>query len=698
MTGYPFSALVGLDDLRQGLLVAAVCPEVAGVLVRGEKGTAKTTAVRALAALLPPVAVVPGCAYACDPGAPDPDCPDGPHPVGAAGLLRPVRLVELPVGAGEDRLLGSLDLERALTEGVRAFTPGLLAAANRGILYVDEVNLLPDHLVDALLDAAATGRHHVEREGVSVRHAARFTLVGTMNPEEGELRPQLLDRFGLAVDVRAPRDPRERAEVVRRRLAFDADPAGFAAGWEAAERELAGHVARARQGLAGVRLTEAALVQLTGVCAAMEVDGLRADLVTARAAMALAAWADRRQVGPEDVEQAARLALAHRGRRGPLDPPGAPRERLEQVLAEQRPPAGPGGSRTSDDADGPGGPPDPPGPGGPDGPGGAGGRTGSPPGGGAGGPGDAGGHCAAGDLPPEPAQTNSREPADQAAGPAGGPPVAPASAFRPLVLRMGPGRGDAAGRRALARTARGRLTGAARPNGRPLGLHLPATLVAAAPEQVARGRAPGGPLRLRRVDLREPVRQGMAGALVVFCLDASGSMGARERVADVKAAVLSLLLDAYQRRDRVALVSVRGEAAEVVLPPTASVALAAARLADLPTGGRTPLADGLARAHGIIRRERMRDPGRRPLLVIVTDGRATAGPGCPDPTGDVAAAAGALARAGVPSLVVDGEVGFVRLGLAGRLAGLLGGALITLEALPAGALASAVRVCAGGSR
>ncbi|MFD0803379.1 ATP-binding protein, partial [Streptomonospora algeriensis] len=226
---YPFSAVVGMDDLKLALLINAVSPDVGGVLVRGEKGTAKSTVVRALAALLPDLDVVQDCRFGCDPAAPDAECPDGPHSDSAVPAERSARLVELPVGASEDRLVGSLDIERALTEGVKAFEPGLLAEAHRGVLYVDEVNLLHDHLVDLLLDAAAMGTSHVEREGVSVRHAARFLLVGTMNPEEGELRPQLLDRFGLTVEVAATRDPQLRADVVRRRLAFEADPEGFAA-------------------------------------------------------------------------------------------------------------------------------------------------------------------------------------------------------------------------------------------------------------------------------------------------------------------------------------------------------------------------------------------------------------------------------------------------------------------------------------
>ena len=236
---YPFSAVVGLDDLRLALILNAVSPAIGGVLVRGEKGTAKSTIVRALAALLPPVETLEGCRFSCAPG--DVDCPDVASHGGV--VERAARLVELPVGASEDRLVGSLDLERALTTGVSAYEPGLLAAAHRGVLYVDEVNLLHDHLVDQLLDAAALGTSYVEREGVSVRHAARFLLVGTMNPEEGELRPQLLDRFGLTVEVAATRDPVLRAEVVRRRLAYEASPVEFAAAWAGADTALAAHIA-----------------------------------------------------------------------------------------------------------------------------------------------------------------------------------------------------------------------------------------------------------------------------------------------------------------------------------------------------------------------------------------------------------------------------------------------------------------------
>ncbi|MFF5260444.1 VWA domain-containing protein [Actinomadura viridis] len=729
---YPFSAVVGMDDLKLALLINAVSPGAGGVLVRGEKGTAKSTIVRALADLLPSVPVVAGCRFSCDPGDPYPGCPDGPHraasgdgtdgdPDGDAGPEppsaveeRPARLVELPVGASEDRLTGSLDIERALTEGVKAYEPGLLAAAHRGVLYVDEVNLLHDHLVDLLLDAAAMGESHVEREGVSIRHAARFLLVGTMNPEEGELRPQLLDRFGLTVEVAATRDPAQRAEVVRRRLEFEEDPVRFAARWALAEAELAARIAAAQTRLPRVELTDAALGQITAVCAAFEVDGLRADLVTARAALALAAWHRRTVVTAEDVRTAARLALPHRRRRDPFDAPGLDEDRLDEIL-DQYADAGsgsgsgsgsgtgqarqdgepdapatadgdadgegddrPGEEGPGDDGpedDGPDGPGD--GPGGPDGPGG----------------GDVlsvldallnGRSVGEGERPADD-RRQAPSTGDDGDGdgpgrdrPAEGEPSPADAAFRPRLFTV-PGTGAGApGRRSKARSPYGRVSGA-RPGSR--GLHLNATLRAAAPHQHVRGRTGPG-IVVAPEDLREATRDGREGNLVLFVVDASGSMAARRRMRAVKGAVLSLLLDAYQRRDKVGLITFRGTGAELALPPTSSVEAGARRLERLPTGGRTPLAAGLLRAAETLRVERLRDPSRRPLLVVVTDGRATHGPGPRD---------AARALAGVASVVVDCESGPVRLGLAAELGGLLGAETVRLEELGADDLAGVVR-------
>jgi len=667
VTGFPFSAVVGMEELRLGLVLNAVSPGIGGVLVRGEKGTAKSTMVRALAAILPDVTVVAGCRFSCDPAAPDPSCPDGPHEPGAASVTRAARLVELPVGASEDRLVGALDIERALTEGVKAYEPGLLAAAHRGVLYVDEVNLLHDHLVDLLLDAAALGTCYVERDGVSVRHAARFLLVGTMNPEEGELRPQLLDRFGLTVEAAAPRNATLRSEVVRRRLAYDADPAAFTARWQDAESALASRIVAAQALLPGVALPDATLRQVASVCAAFDVDGLRADLVTARAAIAHAAWQGRDEVTAVDVRAAARLALPHRRRRQPFDAPQLDEEELDRALA--------GAGADPDDDPGPG----------DDGPGG--------------GEREASHETTAGQDAPQPREAApepgpAAEPpgsAAQADGPPrpGRPPAAPGPVFRVKRLEV-PGVGaGATGRRSRARTDSGHVTGARRPAGRIGRVHVPATFATAAPHQVARGRAAGSRLLLRPGDLREARHEGRESNLVLFAVDASGSMAARARMGAVKGAVLSLLLDAYQRRDKVGMVTFRGSAAEVALPPTFSVEAAAARLAAVPTGGRTPLAAGLLRAGQLLRTERIRDPRRRALLVLVTDGRATGGP---DPVASAHRAAALLAAAGVHGVVVDCESGPVRLGLAASLAQSLGGVLLRLEELAAGPLADSVRV------
>lgn len=681
-TRYPFTAVVGMDDLRLALLLNAVSPAVGGVLVRGEKGTAKSTAVRALAELLPAVPVVAGCRFSCDPVSPDPGCPDGPHEAGP-GAERPARMVELPVGASEDRLVGALDIEKALADGVKAFEPGLLADAHRGILYVDEVNLLHDHLIDLLLDAAAMGSSYVEREGVSVRHAARFLLVGTMNPEEGELRPQLLDRFGLTVEVAASREPEQRVEVVRRRLAFEDDPAAFAARWTGEETALRGRIVAARALLPQVTLGDAVLLQIAATCAAFEVDGMRADIVMARTATALAAWAGRTEVTSEDVRQAALLALPHRRRRSPFDAPGLDEDKLDETLEQFK------GDEPEKNPE-----PDGPGDGGP----GDGGPDGGGPGGGI--PPQGEGHApddVAPDDAPAPEEVPAPEPASAPQGARAGERAAVKAAepFRTKMLSV-PGLGEgAAGRRSRARTEHGRTTGATRPRGALTKLHLAATVRAAAPHQKARGRTGRG-LVVRRDDLRQATREGREGNLVLFAVDASGSMAARQRMSAVKGAVLSLLLDAYQRRDKVGLVTFRGRDAEVALPPTSSVDAAAARLEQLPTGGRTPLSAGLLKAHDVLRVERLRDPSRRPLLVVVTDGRATGGGA--DPVALAARAARLHAADGTASVVVDCETGPVRLGLAVSLARELGGTAVSLDELRADSIAGLVRDVQGTHR
>lgn len=600
---YPFSALVGHDRLRLALLLCAVHPQIGGVLIRGEKGTAKSTAVRALAAVL-------------------------------AQADSAARLVELPLGATEDRVIGSLNLEKVLRDGEHAFAPGLLARADGGVLYVDEVNLLPDHLVDILLDAAAMGRVHIERDGVSQSYESRFVLIGTMNPEEGELRPQLLDRFGLAVDVTASRDVAVRSAVVRSRLAYESDPAGFAAAHAQADTALAHRIAEARRLLGHVVLEDAELDRIAAVCAAFDVDGMRADLVLARTAMAHAAWRGAAAVSAEDIRVAAELALPHRRRRDPFDDQGIDPAALEQVLQDA------GGGQSEPDPD-----PDPPG----------------------------------GGVPGESGEQTV--PQGDSAPPR--PSAPPTATFRPRVLRV-PGVGDgAAGRRSAARNARGAVAGAHPDPDRGFGVHLFATVLAAAERATAAGR-----VHPQADDLRRAQRVGKEGNLVIFVVDASGSMAARDRMAAVGGATQSLLRDAYQRRDKVAVITFRSGAARVLLPPTASAHLAARRLTRFDTGGTTPLAEGLLAARDLVLRERVRDRARRPLVVVLTDGRATGGP---DPLGRSRSAARLLAAEGAAAVVVDCETGYVRLGLAAELATGLRAPVLRLEQLGADTLARAVR-------
>lgn len=608
---YPFSAIVGHDRLRHALVLCAVRPEIGGVLIRGEKGTAKSTAVRALASVLTQV--------------------DGD-----------ARLVELPIGATEDRVVGSLDLQKVLRDGEQAFAPGLLARAHGGVLYVDEVNLLHDHLVDIMLDAAAMGRVHIERDGISHSHESRFILIGTMNPEEGELRPQLLDRFGLTVDVHASREVSVRSNVIRQRLAYEADPVGFAARYLDQDAELAQRIVASRARVARVALPDSEVNRIAALCAAFDVDGMRADLVVARTAVANAAWRGSDVVGEEDIRIAAELALPHRRRRDPFDDPGIDPEQLESALsaaAEMAPDPEP-----DSDLD-----PDPPG----------------------------GGQSIGSGSNSPPKQQNS--PSSRPAGP-------PAASFRTRALTV-PGIGDGSpGRRSRARNRAGAVVAAGDPSGTGHGVHVFATVLAAAARATESGR-----LIPVVDDIRRAIRVGREGNLVIFVVDASGSMAARDRLSAVSGAALSLLRDAYQRRDRVAVITFRQGEARVLLPPTASAHIAARRLTGFETGGTTPVAAGLLAARDVVVRERVRDRSRRALVVLLTDGRATGGP---DPLGNSRSAARRLTAEGAASVVVDCETSYIRLELAADLAGHLGAPVLRLERLRADHLTQVVRLAA----
>ncbi|NLD78218.1 MAG: VWA domain-containing protein [Acidimicrobiales bacterium] len=656
---FPFSAVVGAEDAKLALLLATIDPAIGGVLLRGDKGAAKTTLARGLAALS-------GGTSNC---ATSPAGPGNPF-------------VELPLGATEERVVGSLDLTAALTgQGVRV-QRGLLAEANGGVLYVDEVNLLADHLVDVLLDVAVSGINRIERDGVSHAHPARFVLVGSMNPEEGDLRPQLLDRFGLAADVRGPGDPTVRAAAVRRRLDFDADASGFVDRWSEAEERLRTRLAVCEP----APITDADLRLVSDLCAAAGAEGLRADLVLARAAAAHAAWQGRHEISADDLRRVAPLVLAHRSRRDPLDHRGAPPDTdrlVEEALERQQTRTSVGSGDPGDQGDRH----DDPGIGasadhdrdrasdgiepgdsshGP-----------SPDGGGDNN--DEGANRGGGSTGPE-RSTSSGGPSrsDGVVTAAGGP--APVQTLRSAVRDAPVGNG----RRSPVITERGRTIGHRPAGGAPTAVAPTATVAAAAQRWAA---DPAAPSTVEPQDLRAPVRTTSTGNLLVLAVDASGSMGADARMAAVKGALLGLLADAYQRRDRVALVTFGGRGAQVVLRPTGSVEVARTRLEELATGGDTPLAAGIQAALELA--VAAATPALEPILVVVTDGRATTGD---DPLAAAMAAAAAVARHRLPAVVVDVEApGPGRLHLAGRLAAAMHARHLTMSDMTAHHLETALR-------
>lgn len=632
-TNFPFAAIVGQAQLRSALLLCAVDPSIGGVLIRGDKGTAKSTAARALADILPRIERVAGCAFNCAAAAPCEHCDACRE---GQAELSAVPFVTLPLGATEDRVLGSLDVARAL-QGGRAFMPGLLASAHRGVLYIDEVNLLADHLVDVLLDVAAMGVNSVQREGLSIRHPARFTLIGTMNLEEGDLRPQLLDRFGLMVEVVAPRDKTVRAEVVRRRIAYEADPAGYSATWELQQQALHRQLATAQRLLPDVALDDAMLDLISHLCCEFEVASLRADIVMHKAARALAALDGRLQVTPADLRNAAELVLPHRRRRKPFEQPGLDRERLDELMQQAaQPPQSEDGAEQQSNPD------------------------------------------------EQQDQAGESEPQSEervfAAAAANG--AAPRISVDSTSARASMGR-----RSEALNAPRGRVVRAV-PDDNPSSLAVGATLRSAAL------RDPGN-LQVTRADLHQQIRVGKSANLILFVVDASGSMAAQRRMEAVKGAVLTLLTDAYQRRDEVAVISFRGQAAQLLLAPTRSVERAEQGLGELPTGGRTPLPHALQLALETLARAADNAP---PLLVLLTDGKANVALGeGGDPWRESLAMADMLAERGVPALVLDTESGYLRLGRAAQLAQALGAECLTLEQLSADSLALAIRARMGAA-
>src|SRR5471030_377251 len=680
-TNFPFAAVVGQPKLQTALLLCAVDPSMGGVLIRGDKGTAKSTAARALADILPAIERVPGCAFNCSAAAPCRHCDMCSADDAAAAQPSSLSFILLPLGAHEDRVIGSLDLASALQGGRRVFQPGLLASAHRGILYIDEVNLLADHLVDVLLDVAAMGVNSVQREGLSISHPARCTLVGTMNLEEGDLRPQLLDRFALMVEVTAPRDKSVRSEVVRRRIAYEADPAAYVALWSEQQDALRQQLRAAQQLLPQVMLDDAMLDLISHLCCEFEVASLRADIVMHKASRALAALDGRSRVTPDDLRAAAELVLPHRRRRKPFEQPGLDQDKLDELMREaaQQQKDGANEDRADESQDEQ----------------------------------DASQRESQPDAQSESqpnsqsdSQSESQDDSQPDSQPESRPNSQPdsesedeqqqssqqlfaasASGAAPhLTVAANAGRSVVGRRSDAANAARGHVVRAV-PDQQPTSIAISATLRSAAL------RDPGN-LNVTRQDLHQQVRVGKSANLILFVVDASGSMAAQRRMEAVKGTVLALLTDAYQRRDEVAVIAFRGPKAQLQLAPTRSVERAEQGLSQLPTGGRTPLPHALQLALETLASRGAE--GAPPLLVLLTDGKANiALSEGGDPWRESLAMAGLLAERGVPALVIDTETGYLKLGRAAQLAQVLGAQCLTLEQLSADKLVLTIRAQLG---
>ncbi|MHC1611000.1 MAG: putative cobaltochelatase [Candidatus Methanospirareceae archaeon] len=632
----PFTAIVGQEKMKKSLILNAINPRIGGVLIRGEKGTAKSTAVRALAELLPEIEVVKGCPFNCNPHDGREMC-DLCYAKKTNGerlevAKRRMWVVDLPLGATEDRVVGSIDVERAIKEGIKALEPGILAAANRGILYIDEVNLLDDHVADVILDSAAMGVNVIEREGVSVAHPSNFILIGTMNPEEGELRPQLLDRFGLQVSVESIDDPDKRVEIVKVAEGFEKDPEEFRSRFEDEQTVLREKIVQAKKIVNDVEISDDLLKITADTCIELGVRTHRAEIVINRTAKTIAAFDGRKRVTLEDVKEAMELALPHRMRRKPFEPPSLDTERLDEMISEREEQQEERHDKQQQRGEG---------------------RenkehthknhknehlNANP-----------GGRGENGDTDTEEQQGESvfsiGDPIDT-------------RAVRERQKRDRIYRRKISGRRipTLSLRNNGKYVRYGFPRGEIKDVALDATIRAAAPYQKEREDVSDLAVVIKTQDIREKIRVGKVSTATIFVVDASGSMGANRRMESAKGAVLSLLLDSYQHRDRVGMVAFRGNQADVLLPLCSSVDLAYKRLRELPTGGRTPLAAGLERGLNLLMAEKRKDEDVIPVLVLISDGRANLSSSYKDIKTELLALAEHARNEGIQVIVIDTEV------------------------------------------
>ena len=587
-TLYPFSAIVGQEKMTRSLILNAICPSLGGLLIRGEKGTAKSTAVRALAAVLPEIEVVSGCPFNCDPHEYERLCPECKAKVKLGIDLpmekRKIRIVDLPLGATEDRVLGSLDLEYAVKEGKKRFTPGLLASAHRGILYVDEVNLLNDHIVDVILDAAGMGMNIVEREGISYVHQAEFILIGTMNPEEGELRPQLLDRFGMCIQIEGVKDPDERVRLIKLRERFDKNGTDFIMAYQTHQNNLSQKIICAKDRFSQITISD----EMVQLCSRLALDafvaGHRADIIIRKAALTIACYEGRNAVTEEDVNEAANLVLLHRMR---MAPPPPQHEHKEKERSQEKSPEDEKDKEKPETQ-----------------------------------------NQQENEVREEEKEGEEKDQKESENNLSHIPmlenvfPVGDTFKARRIQMERDRIPRKGSGRRSRTRTSSkaGRYIMSTMER-KTNDLALDATLRAAAPYQRRRSRQDVA-IAIEESDIREKIREKRIGNFIVFVVDASGSMGAGKRMIETKGAILSLLMDAYQKRDKVAMVAFKGDSAEVLLSPTSSIELAHKLLEELPVGGKTPLCHGISLGYQIIQSYFRKDPHIYPLLILISDGKA----------------------------------------------------------------------------
>ncbi len=621
-TIYPFAAIVGQEQAKRAVLAALVNPRAGGLLIGGCKGSAKTLLVRS-----------------------------------SSALLGKQQLINLPLNITEDMLFGSIDIEYAVSKGAKRFAPGLLSRANGNIIYIDEANLLRSELLTAVLDTAASGINCVERDGISYSEQLQFTVIGSMNPEEGTLPSHILDRFGMYVDVQGSKEISERVEIMHRILQFEQNPQSFCNTYAKETKDLKEQLEKAQELLAEVNITEAMMTLAAQMCAQAFCAGHRAEIYLLETARALAALAGRTYILPQDMDDAAQLVLVHRMRKPP-EQQEEQQENTEQEPEEDNLENQDDESQDNDDDD-----------------------------------------C---QLPPPPSNEdedngqddddddNEREDEDN-------PPdenqLAPEERIADIdkhfkmpkmLLDLGKNRAirRGSGKRSTTRTdyKQGRYVRAELPKGKVEDLAFDATIRAAAPMQKLR-EDNGCALNIKSEDMRQKVREKRIGNTFLFAVDASGSMGARERMRAVKGAIFYMLQEAYQKRDRVGMIAFRRQAAELLLPITRSVDMAQKCLAQMPTGGKTPLADGLSKALLTLSLLNKRDKEMEPVLILLTDGRANAVAEGDDPIASALKMAEKIREAKITALVIDTESGFIKLGLAKKIAAAMGASYYTLQNL-----------------